>query len=89
LSRQQVFYRSESASHLSNTIGTGSASKWESFSSKPPAKYSALEGLAKMQIDQEKAHSAALDLQLQRIVETELIEQHAETLSGGYGGEQI
>jgi hypothetical protein len=36
----QVFYRSESASCLSHTIGLGSAPKSESFSSKPPANYS-------------------------------------------------
>jgi hypothetical protein len=42
----QVFYRSESG--LSHTIGLGSAPKLESFSSKPPANYSAMEGSAKM-----------------------------------------
>ena len=82
----QVFYRSESASCLSHTIGLGSTPKSESFSSKPPAKYSAMEGLAKMRIEQEKARATSLDLppptraQLQRIVETELIERHAKTL---------
>ena len=49
--------------------------KTESFSSKPPAKYSAMEGSAKMWIDQEKARAESFDLQLQRIAETELIEQ--------------
>jgi hypothetical protein len=68
----QVFYRSESG--LSHTIGLGSAPKSESFSSKPPAKYSAMEGSAKMRI-KEKTCMASLDLQLQRIMETELIEQ--------------
>jgi hypothetical protein len=48
----QVFYRSESASCLSHSISLGSTPKSKSFSSKPPANYSAMEGLVKMQIKQ-------------------------------------
>jgi cullin 3 len=88
LGETQDFYRSESAGRLSHAIGLGSAPEAESFSSKPPAKYSAMEyvRLAKMRIEQEKARATSLDLppptraQLQRIVETELIERHAKTL---------
>jgi hypothetical protein len=65
LGMTQVFYRTESTNRLAHTIGLGSAPKLESFSSKPPAKYSVMEKLTKMRIEQEKARPASLDLQLQ------------------------
>ncbi|KAL7517535.1 hypothetical protein ACHAWX_002454 [Stephanocyclus meneghinianus] len=93
LGETQDFYRNESAGRLSHATGLGGGDAsdnitMDSFSSKLPAKYSAMEyvHLAKSRIEQEKARASSLDLppptraQLLRIVETELIERHAKTL---------
>ena len=101
LGESQDFYRMESSSRLSHAAGLGggdSASadsinnsknnSADNFSSKPPAKYSAMEYVhrARNRLEEERARTALLDLPqntrsaLLRIVETELIERHAKTL---------
>lgn len=95
LGESQDFYRMESASRLSHSVGilesnhnVNDDDRIIMNDGKPAAKYSAMEYVyrAQSRLEEEKARATLLDLPTQtksallRIVETELIERHAKTL---------
>ena len=90
LGESQDFYRRESTSRLSHSVGILQSNNNDSNNNdeKPAARYSAMEYVhrAQSRLEEEKARATVLELPTQtksallRIVETELIERHAKTL---------